>query len=112
MTMPAHFFWEVATAPQSVLLQPPTTRVQTDPKFDHSTTKIFLVPQYGQIDHISARVRIRPFELAVLKDLIASGDLDPGVLPQIKTFDIGQTVRHWFKANVDPVTLCDQSPYE
>jgi hypothetical protein len=66
MMMPAHFFWEVAVPPQSVLLNPPVTR---DPN-------------------------------------------DPAVLAQLKTIDLGGTVRHWIKANVDPVSLCDKSPYE
>jgi hypothetical protein len=75
--------------------------------------KTFVIgPVYSQIDHIAARVRIRPLGFAIVKDLIASSDLDASVMTQLKTHDLAGTVRHWVKANVDIATGCDKSPYE
>jgi hypothetical protein len=108
----AHFFWDVATV-QSNLLKPPITRDPLSQAFDHSTIKTFTIgPVYSQIDHIAARVRIRPLGFAIVNDLVASGDLDPALMSQLKTRDVGGTVRHWIKANVDVTTGCDKSPFE
>jgi hypothetical protein len=112
--MPAHFFWEVATV-QKRLLQPPTTLDQNSPQFDHSTTASFDVglPITGAIDHITARVRIRPFAYAVLADLVGSGDLDPMIASSIPTLDVAGAHRTWTRAAVDPISDgCDRDPYQ
>ena len=112
---PADQFWDVATV-QSSLLRPPVTLVQTNPAFDHSSTATFAVgAAYGQFDHITARVRIRPFSRAVIAELVASGDLDPSLARPGKTLDIAGATRHWTKAAADavaPSTGCGADPYE
>jgi hypothetical protein len=95
----AHFFWEVATEQTNFLIKPPVTLDQNDPAFDHSTTATFNVPgAQSTIDHITARVRIRPLSLQMLDDLVSSGDLDATIASQIKTLDIPGTQRTWTKA--------------
>jgi len=96
---PAHFFWDVAREDPSHLIRPPVTLVQTDPAFDHSSTATFMVPNATvTIDHITARVRIRPLSLRMLDDLVTSGDLDAGIAAQVKTLEITSTQRTWNKA--------------
>ena len=92
---PAHFFWEVATV-DSKLLRPPVTLDKNSPAFDHSSTVRFNVAsQLAAIDHITARVRIRPLAYAVLGDLVSSGDLAATVASQLQTLDIFGTQRTW-----------------
>jgi hypothetical protein len=110
---PAHFFWQVAPGGvTSVLLKPPVTTVKNDWRFDHSSTATFSVPAYYTIDHITARVRIRPLPYAVLDDLVASGDLDPAIVPQLKTLDIKYTNKTWTRATMDPANGCEMSPFD
>jgi nitrate/TMAO reductase-like tetraheme cytochrome c subunit len=112
---PAHFFWEVATV-QSQLLRPPVTLVQTDPAFDHSSTATFNVAAVaGKLDHVTARVRIRPFSHAVLDGLVATQDLDPGVAASLMALDIAGSLRHWTSADAAkevPFTGCVSDPFE
>jgi hypothetical protein len=96
---PAHFFWDVAREDPSHLIRPPITLVQTDQAFDHSSTATFMVPNATvSIDHITARIRIRPLALRMLDDLVSSGDLDASIASQLKTLDIESTQRTWNKA--------------
>src|SRR5262249_47703104 len=81
--MPAHFFWQVVDPVMSHLLRPPVTLDPNSMAFDHSSTATFPVPGLvAQIDHITAQVYIRPFEYAVLQDLVSSGDLDASIITQ------------------------------
>ena len=105
---PAHFFWDVDLPAQSNLLKPPTTLDQNSQYFDHSTTvQLELQGQlpagktYADIDHISARVQIRPLGYDILNDLASSGDLDPSIIANIKTYDLPATDRHWMRAEMD-----------
>jgi nitrate/TMAO reductase-like tetraheme cytochrome c subunit len=115
--MPAHFFWEVSGGPNGIqpqALKPPVTLDMNSKLFDHSTTNTFTVglTQASQIDHITARLRIRPLPYAVLQDLVTSGDLDPGVVAQMQTLDIKETLRHWERATMDPATGCNPNPFD
>jgi hypothetical protein len=117
-TTPAHFFWEVAADPigvHSQLIRPPTTCDPNAKAFDHSTTwsaEIGLLLA-SKIDHITARVRIRPYALAMLEDLVSSGDLDPSIPGRLPTFDIVDATKHWKRADVDPLTDgCDSNRFE
>jgi hypothetical protein len=95
---PAHFFWDVASE-TSQLLKPPVTLDKNSPAFDHSSTvKFTLAASYTTIDHINARVRIRPLSYALLGDLVSSGDLDPAVPAQLKTLDILGAQSVWTRA--------------
>jgi hypothetical protein len=94
----AKFFWEVANE-TSFLLKPAITTVMSDPAYDHSTTNKWNVTDVaGQIDHITARIRTRPFPYAVLKDLVSSGDLDPVYAQSLTTIEGVGAVKTWDKA--------------
>ncbi|HET9987685.1 MAG TPA: hypothetical protein VFQ65_04180, partial [Kofleriaceae bacterium] len=94
----AKFFWEVANE-TSFFLKPPVTLVSSDPAFDHSTTNKWDVSGvFGQIDHITARIRTRPFPYAVLRELVASGDLDPMFAQSLNTLEGMGAVKTWTKA--------------
>ncbi|MFT3693268.1 MAG: multiheme c-type cytochrome [Kofleriaceae bacterium] len=97
----ADFFWEVANE-TSYLLKPAITTNIGDPAFDHSTTVTYDVSTiFGQIDHISATVRTRPFPYAMLNKLVASGDLDPQYAMNLHTLTAGDgngATRTWEKA--------------
>jgi hypothetical protein len=92
---PAHFFWDIASV-NSVLLRPPVTLDKNSPMFDHSSTAKFDIgPSFGEIDRITARIRIRPLSYAMLGDLIGSGDLAAAPASQLQTLDIFGTQRTW-----------------
>jgi hypothetical protein len=95
---PAHFFWEVARV-ESRLLRPPITLDKNSPAFDHSSTIEFHVESaFTAIDHITARLRIRPLPYAMLDDLVSSGDLAADVASRLRTLDILGTQRTWSRA--------------
>lgn len=92
---PAHFFWDVARF-DSQLLRPPVTLDKNSPAFDHSSTMTYLVNGvFASIDHITARIRIRPLSYAVLDDLVSSGDLAAATVGQLKTLDILGATSTW-----------------
>jgi hypothetical protein len=96
-----HMFWNIVRV-DSQLLQPPVTLDKNSPLFDHSSTKKFPVPGViGRIDHITARIRIRPLSYALLGDLVGSGDLAAGAVPRLPTLDILGTQHTW---TADPAT--------
>ena len=98
---PAHFFWDVATE-TGASIRPPVTLTFSDPAYDHSTTVKFDVGALiTQIDHITARVRIRPFPYAVLRELVASGDLDPTFAASLKTLQPFGATKVWDKATAN-----------
>jgi hypothetical protein len=107
----AHFFWEVArTEPH--LIRPPITLNQNDAAFDHSTTFTFNVPNAtASIDHITARIRIRPLSLRMLDDLVQSGDLDPAVASRLETLDVKETQRTWNAATARPSDGCNPDQF-
>ncbi|HET9622451.1 MAG TPA: multiheme c-type cytochrome [Kofleriaceae bacterium] len=110
---PAHFFWEVAKV-QPVTLKPPVTLDKNSPAFDHSmTARLTVGPSFTQIDHITARVRIRPLSYALLNDLVASGDLAADIPAQMKTLDIKGTMATWSKATkgTGPATNTNCAPH-
>jgi hypothetical protein len=99
---PAHMFWDIAQLDSRQLLRPPVTLDKNSPLFDHSTTKAFPVQGVlGSIDHITARIRIRPLSYALLADLVGSGDLAAGAVPRLPTLDILGTQHTW---QADPAT--------
>lgn len=105
---PAHFFWDVANV-DSRLLAPPVTLDKNSSAFDHSTTitypqTINLIPR---IARITARVRLRPLSYAMLRELVASGDLDPALAQAIPTYDPVGATSTWTVATKDPRTTCN-----
>jgi hypothetical protein len=103
----ADFFWEV-TSETSEFLKPPITLVFSDPNFDHSTSAWWNVQAVaGTIDHITARIRTRPFSYKTLDSLVTSGDLDAQYAQSIRTLESSGATRMWTKATADPGTRCN-----
>ena len=103
----AHFFWEV-TNETTDLLKPPVTIDTNSPQYDHSTTALWnLTAVAGEIDHITARIRTRPYPYATLDELVASGDLDASYAQSLHTLDTSGATRTWTKATADPATRCN-----
>lgn len=93
---PAHFFWEVATIDSQLLLGP-VTFDPNDPRVDHSRTARFTnVPDIASIERIEARIRIRALPFEALRLLVASGDLDPAIVGQLKTLEVTRST--WLRA--------------
>ncbi|CAN5698631.1 hypothetical protein BH11MYX1_BH11MYX1_57180 [soil metagenome] len=94
----ADFFWDVATETSHVL-KPPITLDANAAGFDHSTTAAWnLTGQYASIDHITARVRTRPFNYNMLRSLVTSGDLDAQYAASLETLDTIGAAKAWTKA--------------
>jgi hypothetical protein len=106
----ADFFWEV-TSETSQFLKPPITLDQNNPAFDHSTTASWnlmgMAIDSASIDHITARVRTRPFPYQTLDSLVTSGDLDPMYAQSIRTLETMGATHTWTRATMDPVTRCN-----
>jgi hypothetical protein len=104
----APFFWDVDSEDTTHHLKQPVTIDPNNPLFDHSSTQAFIVGGIrANIDHITARVRIRPYNYALLNDLVSSGDLDASVIAKVPTYDVLGTVTTWHAATVNPVTGCN-----
>ncbi len=104
----APMFWDVATEDTSHRLKQPVTFDPNSPLFDHSSTQIYAVGALRtQLDHITARVRIRPYDYALLQDLVSSGDLDPAVMAQVPTYDVLGSMKTWMVATQNPVSGCN-----
>ena len=90
---PVSMFWDALSYSSQVLPAPVTTDPK-DPRFyqghllqtfpRHPNALLSRMP-----DRITLRLRLQPVGLDVLDDLIASGDLDPGVRARMPTFDLG-----------------------
>lgn len=105
---PAHFFWEVANV-DSQLLKPPVTLDKNSSAFDHSTTITYpqTIGMIPQITKITARVRLRPLNYAMLRALVASGDLAPALATSIPTHDPIGATSTWTVDSKDPRTTCN-----
>ncbi len=88
----ARFLWQAASF-DVASLPPKVTDVASDPSFDRSVTKSWLVD--ATADKITARVRIVPIGLDVIDDLVASGDLDPSLRAKVPVFTLRSTVLEW-----------------
>jgi hypothetical protein len=78
---PTRFLWQAA-ATRSTVLEPGASRTFT-----------FVAPP--QTDRVTMRVRVTPLAPDIADDLVASGDLDPGVRARIPTRTLGSTVLEW-----------------
>jgi Cytochrome c554 and c-prime len=106
-TTPAHFFWQVASE-VSHQLKPQVTSDPNSPLFDHSTTAAYSIGALtATVDHITTRLRTRPFNYAMLNDLVAGSDLDPMYAQSIVTVEDPGTMKMWTRATSDPVTGCN-----
>lgn len=96
---PAHFFWDIASNDPSSLLKAPSSNVFGDPGSDPAIIATYAnVPNYSDVDRITARVRIRALPLGMLRDLIASGDLADGFDAKITTLDVEGATKVWERA--------------
>jgi hypothetical protein len=93
----AHFFWDVARV-DSKLLRPQITFDKNDPAYDHSTTVQYNNILTSSIDRVEARLRIRPLPLSMLRELVASGDLDASFLTKVPTLGSLGGTSTWTKA--------------
>ncbi|MBA3461646.1 MAG: hypothetical protein H0T46_16910 [Deltaproteobacteria bacterium] len=96
----AHFFWDVASIdPTSRLLTGSVTFDQNDPRFDHAqTAKYTNLGNTSEIVRIEAALKIRPLPYETLRDLVASGDLDPAVIGQLKTLEPASARSTWLRS--------------
>ncbi len=88
-----HMFWEVATV-EGELLPGPTARDPTDPLWTE-THRYRNFPFPEAPDRVTARVRLRPIDLAVIDALVASGDLDAAHRASLPTFSLAATELEW-----------------
>lgn len=104
---PAHFFWEIARVDSSTLLQPPVTNDPLDPRVDHSVTKAYpIAGMQGLVERVTTRMFVRALPYEVIDDLIASGDLAPGIRDALPTLEVKGARREWRRANRDAATGC------
>lgn len=96
------FMWQAASYEVASLL-PKTTDVASDPAFDKSQTRSWLVD--ANVDRVAARVRLIPIGLDVVDDLVASGDLDPSLRARISAFTLRGTVLEWTADRGAPACL-------
>ena len=86
------FAWEAA-AIDSELLAPSVTLDPAEPGYFHARTRSW--PIVGHPDAIRVALRVQPIGLDILDDLIASGDLDPGVRDTMPTHALDGAARVW-----------------
>ncbi len=91
----AHMFWDVARI-ESELLPAAVTSDRSDPRYFHAVRHSYRLPTRA-VDRIALRLRMRPIDHDVLKDLVASGDLDDALRGQLPTFTLAGTQLEWRK---------------
>lgn len=92
---PTHRFWEAADIDESGLLRVHTTLDPSDPDYIRTVQfRNFLVEGTG-IDRIRMAVKVRPFPLDFVDELIDGGWLDPAVRSELPTFTLSPTVLEW-----------------
>jgi hypothetical protein len=82
-----HMFWNIVRV-ESELLPPSVTFDMTSPDFDHSKTRSYPLGANPRPDQVDVVVRLRAIDLALIDELIASGDLDPVYRDRIETYDL------------------------
>jgi hypothetical protein len=96
---PAHFFWQVESYDGKATLPPAVTTDISDPRYYHAVTHTYPTPgMIGQFARVDMRVSIRPLPLAMLDDLVGSGDLDAAVVSGMQTTDLVGTELEWTAA--------------
>ena len=97
-----HMFWEAHSTQEDLLLGSD----QLTPNGDASTWRARRYNIPGPVDRVTTALHIQPMSLAVLDDLIDSGDLDPAIRDAMPTFTAPPTMLEW---TVDVATVVD--PY-
>jgi hypothetical protein len=87
-----HYSWEAADWSTNALLAPASFGTAAG----HAETHLSRVWELDLMpDTVTLRVRYRPLSLVVLEDLVASGDLDPSLVPDMPTYALGAASRTW-----------------
>jgi len=112
-----HDFWAAESIAKSNQIPGPVKATIKDPtSFSRSHVR-YLYPGQGhgtlpeRPDRITMHVFIKPVGDDVLADLVASGDLDPSVVPTVPTFEVswGSTV-DWTSAAEAPIDIQTRAP--
>ncbi len=93
-----HMFWEATDYDSLQLGAPP----QPGAVNDRQTWRSKRYTIGDTFDRATMRFRLRPMDLSVVDDLIASGDLDANVRDNITTFDIPRSNLEWTEATATP----------
>lgn len=93
---PKHMFWEAAPSPlypngYTSLTLPAATALGVP----HTLQASYRVPRFREIARVTVRLRMRPVGIDVLEGLVASGDLDPGVIAEMPTFTLHGASVEW-----------------
>ncbi|MDD9942161.1 MAG: multiheme c-type cytochrome [Myxococcales bacterium] len=89
-----HMFWEAAKSDQFPEgYRSGALPVAGDLAVPHTVSRQFRLPQATH--RVTARVHIRPLGLDLVDDLIASGDLDPGIRTKVPTFTLTGSDVEW-----------------
>lgn len=90
-----HMPWEM-TALEGEQLIAPTANDPEDPDYvETHQTRVYRLEGVSTPARVTVRLRIRAIGLDLIEDLIKSGDLAPGELPEIPTFDLAFTTAEW-----------------
>jgi hypothetical protein len=94
--LPVHMFWQPMpseahpTGYRSLLLPAATESMPA-----HAIEARYQVPDPQDIVRVTARLRIRPIGMDVLRDLVESHDLDPALLSAMPTFTLQGAAVEW-----------------
>lgn len=101
-------FWEAASFKGNTL-PAQVTFDKLDPRYYRShVMQTWPLPQLPE--RVTMRVWLRPMGLGVLRQLVESGDLEPSVLAQVPTFQLGQTVEWTAKSATQTFIDSDGNP--
>ena len=91
---PTHDLWAAAGIDPGPLLPVQTTLDPQDPDWvDPHVVRTHRLP--AAPDRVELAVHVTPIGREILDDLVASGDLDPGVAAAMPTFTLAPTVLSW-----------------
>ena len=88
------FQW-LAHGAQPSYVPPAVTNDPMSMAYYHAVTHDYAVPL--DADDIKVRVWVTPIDPALLKDLVASGDLDPSIVAKMPRFVLAGSVKEWTK---------------
>lgn len=93
---PVHMFWQAASSAahpngyRSLLLP---AAIESMPA--HALEARYQVPEPRRLARVTARVRVRPIGMDVLRDLVESGDLESSLLSTMPTFTLHGAAVEW-----------------
>jgi hypothetical protein len=95
---PVHMFWEAASVASNLIPGPVKPTVLDRTSFTRSHVK-YLYPTTtalpSQPDRVTLRLFMKPMGDDILDDLVASGDLDPGVAAAVPVFSLDSVNLEW-----------------